>query len=156
MTKEEEAINVLGALDFPCEHCPMNSTCTEKGTYLCTDAFQTAAVAIHEKMERKNYGDEPEGRLNAICEQCQIDYSDRLFLHELLRAYENENERENPKPLTLDELKDMWEADWVWVTFPELSPKDSGWYKAEQVCKLYSHEQYGKTWVAYCSELKEL
>ena len=69
-------------------------------------------------------------------------------------AWEHRAEPDN-EPLTLDELREMGETDWVWLTFPELTPEESGWYRAKRTYMIYSHEHYGKTWLAYRSKPKE-
>lgn len=53
------------------------------------------------------------------------------------------------EPLTLEELREMSYTDWVWVVFPELPSEENGWVRASQLYRLYSHEHYGKTWLAY-------
>lgn len=72
-----------------------------------------------------------------------------------ISALREKMERENPKPLALDELQEMGETDWVWLTFPELTPEESGWYRAKRTYATYSHRHYGETWLAYRSEPKE-
>ena len=51
--------------------------------------------------------------------------------------------------LTLEELREMSYTDWVWVVFPELPSEENGWVRASQLYRRYSHEHYGKTWIAY-------
>ena len=53
------------------------------------------------------------------------------------------------EPLTLEQLREMSYTDWVWVVFPELPPEENGWIRASQIYRRYSHEHYGKTWIAY-------
>ena len=56
---------------------------------------------------------------------------------------------ETNEPLTLEQLREMSYTDWVWVVFPELPPEENGWIRASQIYRRYSHEHYGKTWIAY-------
>ena len=83
-------------------------------------------------------------------------FSSDVF-HDGVIAKKHWNRRAQPanKPLTLGELREMGETDWVWLTFPELTPEESGWYRAKRTYMIYSHEHYGKTWLAYRSEPKE-
>lgn len=53
------------------------------------------------------------------------------------------------EPLTLEELRKMSYIDWVWVVYPGLPPEENEWFRASELCKWYSHEHYGKTWIAY-------
>lgn len=53
------------------------------------------------------------------------------------------------EPLTLEELRKMSYIDWVWVIYPELPPEENEWFRASELYKRYSHEHYGKTWIAY-------
>lgn len=53
------------------------------------------------------------------------------------------------EPLTLKELREMSYTDWAWVVFPELPPEENKWVRASQLYSRYSHEYYGKTWIAY-------
>lgn len=53
------------------------------------------------------------------------------------------------EPLTLEQLREMSYTDWVWVVFPELPPEENEWVRASQLYSRYSHEHYGKTWIAY-------
>ena len=40
-------------------------------------------------------------------------------------------------------------TDWVWAVFPELPSEENEWVRASQLYRRYSHEHYGKTWIAY-------
>lgn len=53
------------------------------------------------------------------------------------------------EPLTLDELREMSNTDWVWVVFFELGQSENCWHRAKKLYDLFSHEHYGKTWLAY-------
>lgn len=53
------------------------------------------------------------------------------------------------KPLTLEQLSKLTNDDWVWVEFPELDKSESLWHRAKRLYDVYSHENYGKTWIAY-------
>lgn len=66
------------------------------------DALSLALSALRERIEQQKYGDELESRLDCICNCYCIGYSDSLFLRELLRVYEDENEHENSKSLPTD------------------------------------------------------
>lgn len=52
-------------------------------------------------------------------------------------------------PLKLEELRETSNTDWVWVVFPGLDKSENCWYRAKKLFDLYSHEHYGKTWIAY-------
>lgn len=73
------------------------------------------------------------------------------------KAVEKWNRRPTPenKPLTLDELSKLTNDDWVWVEFPELNKSESLWYRAKRLYDVYSHENYGKTWLAYARKPKQ-
>ena len=51
--KDEKAIEILETLDFPCGHCPLDDTCRKAETGLCNEAFEIAAQAIRERIERE-------------------------------------------------------------------------------------------------------
>ena len=53
------------------------------------------------------------------------------------------------KPLTLDELGEMSYTDWVWLEFPREKPSDNCWERGWKAYRLYSHERYGVSWIAY-------
>lgn len=53
------------------------------------------------------------------------------------------------EPLTLDELGEMSYTDWVWLEFPREKPSDNCWERGWKAYRLYSHERYGVSWVAY-------
>ena len=53
------------------------------------------------------------------------------------------------KPLTLDELGEMSYTDWVWLEFPGEKPSDNCWERGWKAYRLYSHERYGVSWIAY-------
>lgn len=88
-------------------------------------------------------------------------------LRERLKMYEDreQEERENPKPLTLDELMEMNEEP-VWIKLfdrdEEFWVLRNEWVDARNPEPLilfhmrwYSHADYGKTWLAYRSKPKE-
>lgn len=62
--------------------------------------------------------------------------------------------QEQNEPLTLEQLSKMSKTDWVWVVFPELEREEDMWEKAKYMYNLFSHENYGKTWIAYAHEPK--
>ena len=51
--------------------------------------------------------------------------------------------------LTLDELGEMSYTDWVWLEFPREKPSDNCWERGWKAYRLYSHERYGVSWIAY-------
>lgn len=53
------------------------------------------------------------------------------------------------KPLELEELRDMNVDQWVWLEFPGCSADEDYWERALKAFHMYSHEDYGKTWIAY-------
>lgn len=53
------------------------------------------------------------------------------------------------EPLTLEELRDMNINRWVWIQFPGCSVDEDYWERAPKAFHMYSHEDYGKTWIAY-------
>ena len=53
------------------------------------------------------------------------------------------------EPLTLDELGEMRYADWVWLVFPGEKPSENCWERGWKAYRLYSHERYGVSWIAY-------
>lgn len=53
------------------------------------------------------------------------------------------------EPLTLDELGEMSYTDWVWLEFPREKPSDNCWERGWKAYRLYSHERYGVSWIAY-------
>ena len=53
------------------------------------------------------------------------------------------------EPLTLDELGEMSYTDWVWLEFPRKKPSDNCWERGWKAYRLYSHERYGVSWIAY-------
>ena len=53
------------------------------------------------------------------------------------------------EPLTLDELGEMSYTDWVWLEFPGEKPSDNCWERGWKAYRLYSHERYGVSWLAY-------
>ena len=53
------------------------------------------------------------------------------------------------EPLTLDELGEMSYTDWVWLEFPREKPSDNCWERGWKAYRLYSHERYGVSWMAY-------
>lgn len=53
------------------------------------------------------------------------------------------------EPLTLDELREMSYTDWVWLEFPGEKPSDNCWERGWKAYRLYSHERYGVSWIAY-------
>jgi len=134
-------------------------------------AIDTAITALRAQQEHEHYGDDAEGRLNAICEQCQIGYSDRLFLRDLLDAWEAECERDNPKPLTLDELREVSEEDEFGGTHIWIKDLNNGWIASAitdittqdgvigiwcaDANDVYREKDYGKTWLAYRYKPKE-
>lgn len=61
----------------------------------------------------------------------------------------NRAAHEDNAPLKLEELREMSNTDWVWVVFPGLDKSENCWYRAKKLFDLYSHEHYGKTWLAY-------
>ena len=67
------------------------------------------------------------------------------------RAVASWNRRAQPanEPITLNELRGMTDTDWVWLVFPEFPPEENGWHRAKRTYQTYSHEHYGKTWLAY-------
>ena len=58
------------------------------------------------------------------------------------------------KPLTLDELGEMSYTDWVWLEFPREKPSDNCWERGWKAYRLYSHERYGVSWIAYRCPLR--
>lgn len=68
---------------------------------------------------------------------------------EAIKEYELALSQPSNEPLTLEELREMSYTDWVWVVFPELPSEENGWVRASQLYRRYSHEHYGKTWLAY-------
>lgn len=62
---------------------------------------------------------------------------------------EDQDETRINRPLTLEELREMSYTDWVWAVFPELPSEENEWVRASQLYRRYSHEHYGKTWIAY-------
>lgn len=91
----------------------------------------------------------------------------RAMFSMALSALRAQQERENPKPLTPDELKEMdgepvwiiplcvdigWTAQWRIYTVREpvtVNAKSYGWYGLHL-------KDYGKTWVAYRHKPKEV
>ena len=53
------------------------------------------------------------------------------------------------EPLTLEELGKMKDTRWVWLQFPQKSVDEDCWERAVKAFRSYSHENYGKTWLAY-------
>ena len=53
------------------------------------------------------------------------------------------------EPLTLEELGEMSYTDWVWLEFPREKPSDNCWERGWKAYRLYSHERYGVSWIAY-------
>lgn len=53
------------------------------------------------------------------------------------------------EPLTLDELGEMSYTDWVWLEFPREKPSNNCWERGWKAYRLYSHERYGVSWIAY-------
>ena len=75
-------------------------------------------------------------------------------------AIRAQQERENPKPLTLDELRQM-DGELVWVQSPGV-PEYGRWAIVEGVGEncLFLHDDftchdYGKTWLAYRQKPEE-
>lgn len=40
-------------------------------------------------------------------------------------------------------------ADWVWLVFPGEKPSENCWERGWKAYRLYSHERYGVSWIAY-------
>lgn len=72
------------------------------------------------------------------CKECPLCYSDKQ------RHHTPPNE-----PLTLEQLREMPYTDWVWVIFPGLPSEENEWVRVSKLCREYSNEHYGKTWIAY-------
>ena len=53
------------------------------------------------------------------------------------------------EPLTLEELGEMSYTDWVWLEFPREKASDNCWERGWKAYRLYSHERYGVSWIAY-------
>lgn len=53
------------------------------------------------------------------------------------------------EPLTLDELGETRYTDWVWLVFPGEKPSENCWERGWKAYRLYSHERYGVSWIAY-------
>lgn len=69
---------------------------------------------------------------------------------EIIDALENLPTLTPPnEPLTLDELGEMSYTDWVWLEFPREKPSDNCWERGWKAYRLYSHERYGVSWIAY-------
>lgn len=88
-----------------------------------------------------------------MCDLCNSDYSDEpcdpsdcVFI----RAINETPTLTQPnEPLTLDELGEMSYTDWVWLEFPREKPSDNCWERGWKAYRLYSHERYGVSWIAY-------
>lgn len=72
-------------------------------------------------------------------------------------ALREKAERENPKPLTLEQVK---ARKWVWIG-NDTACRNQGWAKVFAMYDLakleviqYSFKNYGKTWIAYAHEPK--
>ena len=50
---DEKAIEILETIDFPCRHCPLDYMCRKAESGLCNEAFEIAAQAIRERIERE-------------------------------------------------------------------------------------------------------
>lgn len=84
-----------------------------------------------------------------------------------IQALQEKAERENPKPLTLEQLKGKkWKA-WIYIKTNEMAAMTSDWYRIfEPIIADFSvgypgviwdldFSDYGKTWSAYDHEPKE-
>lgn len=88
-----------------------------------------------------------------------------VTLPRAITALRAQLEREEPEPLTLEELREMdGKPVWiVWIgnessqfTDPEYALVDSRKQKAESLRCIYRFEYYGKTWLAYRQPPKEV
>lgn len=94
----------------------------------------------------------------------------RAMFSMALSALREQQERENPKPLTLNELLEM-RYGWVWVISNDPDLTVSGWayvsetgaitvweYKPDSIVGNVQlrWEDYGKTWLAYRHKQKEV
>lgn len=77
--------------------------------------------------------------------------ADLLIANAKIKQLEEQLSKLQPanEPLTLEELSEMSDTDWVWVMFPELAPEESGWHRAKRLYDTYSKSHYSKTWLAY-------
>lgn len=81
--------------------------------------------------------------------------------NEIKAALREKAERKNPKPLTLEELRERI-GDWIWIEVKGKS-NQTGWNRLSidlrpREHELYTNvvpEGYGKTWLAYDHEPKE-
>lgn len=98
----------------------------------------------------------------------------QLALNMAIDDMREQEERENPKPLTLDELRETSLQEWVWISV--LSPfeceqKVSAYYRRYESCGAalaarafwcgypgltfgFDYVDYGKTWLAYSHKPK--
>lgn len=116
------------------------------------------AIEIIECFFRESDNKCANGECDFASPMCQYDREAAFEI--ALSALREKAERENPKPLTLEELKErvekpvyiMWRPDENW-RFAE-----SGWVVVEldgEFIDGYSFKNYGQTWLAYDHEPKE-
>lgn len=89
------------------------------------------------------------------CEGCYLTYgynpSRKKIYDDIGNLIKQWNIEFPPKLLTLKQLSKMTDVDWIWLDFPELPPEEGGWHRAKRTYMVYSHKDYGKTWLAYNS-----
>lgn len=101
---------------------------------------------------------------HAIGQDCLLEYPSDDALKIALAALRAQQERENPKPLTVEELKERHNRP-VWIQEIE-KPSESCWrlcywdrgkYLVLLGISSAGHliDEYGKTWTAYAHEPKE-
>lgn len=83
---------------------------------------------------------------------------DRTFVLDALRE---KMERENPKPLTIEELRQM-DGEPVWVVWPDNRIKSNWWIPGNYAWSVMEFDdpimerKYGETWIAYRHKPKEV
>lgn len=76
-------------------------------------------------------------------------YQAAQIIDMLVEELESNTLTQPNEPLTLDELGEMSYTDWVWLEFPREKPSDNCWERGWKAYRLYSHERYGVSWIAY-------
>lgn len=93
---------------------------------------------------------------NLMLEAADVIESQQKRIAELEAALREQEERENPKPLTLDELRQMGKTDWVWVVdLKDARTEDNIWERATKIVNMYDLSLYGSAFLAYRSKPKE-
>ncbi|WMI80923.1 hypothetical protein [Anaerotignum sp. MB30-C6] len=112
---------------------------------------------------------------DAIIEMTMSDYIGESLCEEscdvIVRALQEKLERDDPKPLGLEELEKIELLGWVWIEITDKMEigksgyyqKNSDWSKGERFCCGYPGTMYGfrfcdygKTWLAYRYEPKHI